>query len=489
MKKRIPLSVTGIIVASAAIFAFFAGLIIAGVITPRLGSQPQPLPLVNEKGESPFVAVAERVMPAVVNISAEKVVEVKSPFEFRFRGPFEEFFKEFRSPKSFKDTLKGLGSGIIFDKRGYILTSNHIIRGAENITVKLPDETKYKGKKVKIIGRDPVTDVAVLKIEDNREFPTAPLGNSDDVKVGDWAIAIGHPFRLENSVTVGVISAKGRKGIHLPEGPSIQNFLQTDAAINRGNSGGPLVNIRGEVIGINAVITSLTGGYEGVGLAVPINIAKNVAEQLMEKGKISRGWLGVYIAEITESLKEEWDLSTIEGVFIPSVIKDSPADKAGIEPGDVIIEIDGHKVKSSGELQEKIASMSSGTKVKVVALRGKKRITFNVKLGERPTETAEVEAEKKAEEWLGLAVGNLTQTKKRELGIEEGVLVVDVESGSPAYKAGIRTGDVIKKIQRKEVKDLNDYRRIKREFRKHKKTMIFEVQRRDMTIFIAVRPE
>ncbi len=492
--KRIPLSVTGIIIASAAIFAFFLGLVIAGVITPRLSSQPQtqPLPLVNEKGESPFVAVAERVMPAVVNISAERVVKVESPFapfEFHFRGPFEDFFKEFekefRIPKSFKQTVKSLGSGVIFDKRGYILTNNHVIRGAENIIIKLPDKTEYRGKKVKIVGKDPITDVAVLKIEDHREFPTAPLGNSDEIKVGDWAIAIGNPFGLENSVTVGVISAKERTGIPLPEGPSIQNFLQTDAAINPGNSGGPLINIRGEVIGINTAITTRTGGNEGIGFAIPINIAKNVAEQLIKKGKVSRGWLGVYISDITPTLKEDWNLSTNEGAFVRSVIKGSPADKAGIEPGDVIVEVDGHKIKGTGDLMEKIASKEAGTRVRVVALRGKSRVEFKIKLGERPTELAKM-VSKEVERWLGLKVKNLTKRRKEELGIEGGVEVVSVKKGSPAYKAGIEPGDVILKIEHQRVKDLDDYLRIKNELRGSKKPLMFEVRRGNMTIFVAV---
>ncbi|MCS7258895.1 MAG: trypsin-like peptidase domain-containing protein, partial [candidate division WOR-3 bacterium] len=300
----------GILIAVAVIFAFVLGLFIAGALNFRsrntLEAQVKPqiseskYSAVTEEGTSPFVKVAEMVIPTVVNISAEKVVKTRSR---DFWWPFDdEWFKKFFEglPKIEPETEKRqtLGSGVIISEDGYIITNNHVIADYDNIVVRLYDKTEYKGKKVKVVGRDPKTDVAVLKIDPgNRKLPVAKLGNSDEIKVGDWAIAVGIPFGLEGTVTVGVISAKGRSNIPLPE-ISYQDFIQTDASINPGNSGGPLVNIRGEVIGINTAIRSPVGANVGIGFATPINLVKEIAETLIKKGKIVRGYLGIYPQEI-----------------------------------------------------------------------------------------------------------------------------------------------------------------------------------------------
>ena len=360
MHKNISLRNAGIIAGAAAVFAFLFGIIITASL-PNLANRseanPDPvtsLPLVTEQGESPFTRVAENVTAAVANISAEKTVSSTFPgFEWHFEGPWDDFFKDFfRGTPRGQQRTQTLGSGFIISEDGYLVTNYHVIRGASDIIVKLTNKQEYKGNEIKIIGTDPRTDVALLKLENAKDLPYLEFGDSDDVRVGDWAIAFGNPFHLEGTVTVGVISAKGRAGIALPGETDLQSFLQTDAAINPGNSGGPLVNIRGDVIGINTAITSPSGGNVGIGFAIPANLAKSVIEELKSEGKVTRGYLGVYLQEITEDLKDAMGLPSLNGVLISEVRDDTPASRAGLKGGDVVLEFDGKKVVVTGTLTD-----------------------------------------------------------------------------------------------------------------------------------------
>jgi serine protease Do len=486
--NKLSLRSTGIIVAVAAIFAFFMGLVIAGALnlTTHASSQEKtpPIPLVTEEGTSPFVNVASAVMPAVVNISTSRVIKTQFP-GMQLEGPFKDLFRDFMGPQGSEQKVKSLGSGVIFDERGYIITNNHVISGADDIVVTLPDKTEYKAKKVKVVGKDPATDIAVLKIEDTRKFPYARLGNSDDIKIGDWAIAIGNPFGFENSVTVGVISAKGRSGFG--NGPRYQDFIQTDASINPGNSGGPLINIRGEIIGINAVIQSTSGGSEGIGFAVPINMAKNVTDQLMAKGKVSRGYLGVNIRSLNDTDKDGLNLKSTDGALVEDVKEHTPAEAAGLQPQDVITKFDGKPIKSSPELSNLVAQTPAGKEVTMEVIRNGKTLVLKARLGEFPEEEAAASTE--AGPWLGLSVQNLTLDMKDALGIKNGVAVTNVFANSPADNAGIQPGDLIVKIQNRQVSDLAGYNRIKSELRDYKKPIMIQLRRDQTSLIVAVRPE
>ena len=497
-----------------AILLFALGLFAGFILTARLdisqqssaiteGSQPVIGPP-DVDLESPFTRVAEEVMPCVVNISAERVRKIEEEPFFEFKGPFEEFFKKFFEFHPFRGEERAqiLGSGFIFKRKGdeyFIMTNNHVVRGAKKIIVKLSDKSEYKGKSVKVVGTDPKTDVAVLKIKADHELPVAKLGDSDKIRVGDWAIAIGNPFGLERTVTVGVISAKGRSGLILPESPTYQDFIQTDAAINFGNSGGPLVNIRGEVIGINTAIKTPSGGFVGIGFAIPINLAKYVTEQLIEKGRVVRGYLGINIQPITPDLAEAYGLEKPEGVIVTKVFKDTPAHKGGIKEGDVIVEFNGKPVKDLEKFRIMVAETPPGTKVQIVVVReGGKRKTLNIALGEYPEEeVAEVpqEEEEGYTSWLGMRVvsANSEEARNLRIDVEGGVVVIEVKPDSPAEDAGIRRGDVIKKIGSIKIKSLSDFERARKEYERSEKPVIFHLStyRGDRVInrIIAIRPQ
>lgn len=463
-------------------------------VSPGSKAQSTPKTEIFAGEGSPFVEIAQDVLPSVVNISAEKILEERRTYEFEY--PFKEFFKDFEKffkemPPFFRGKERSLGSGVVINEDGYILTNNHVIRGAEKIVVTFYDKTVYKGGDVEIAGRDTRTDLAVLKVHTDKKLRPVKLGDSDGIHIGDWAIAIGNPLGFNGSVTVGVISAKGRSGISLPEGPQQQNFIQTDASINPGNSGGPLLNIKGEVIGINTAIASRTGYWQGVGFAIPINLAKSVYRQLIEKGKVIRGWLGVYIEELTGDLIEAFGVK--EGVLVQEVIEDSPAGKAGIEAGDVIVEFDGKKTESVPQLQGVVSETTPGKKVEVTVIREGKEKKLKVEVREMPEQLAAagVEEGPKEKEWLGLKVTSIDSDKAKGFGIEakEGVLVIDVELGSPSDEAGIRPGDVLLEIDKKRVKDLKSYGKIKEELKDTEGPILFWIQRGVRKRFIAVTPE
>ncbi|MCM8772510.1 MAG: DegQ family serine endoprotease [Candidatus Omnitrophica bacterium] len=452
------------------------------IITPT--SLDEPLTL-----QSAFVQVAKTVKPSVVQITTEKIITYRywDPFgdiEEFFRSPFDEFFgfPRRREPKTYKRKQEGLGSGFIVDEEGYILTNNHVIEGVDKILVKLlGDERKYEAK---VVGTDPKTDLALIKINAGRPLPPVKLGDSDKIEVGEWVIAIGNPYGLEETVTVGVVSAKGRSGFGITQ---YEDFIQTDAAINPGNSGGPLVNLRGEVIGINTFIIAPYAA-QGIGFAIPINLAKRVFTQLKEKGRVVRGYLGIWLQELDENLAKSFGLSKVQGVLVRQVEKDSPAEKYGIKEEDIILEYDGVPVENMRDLQMKVANTPPGKKVDIVVWRDKKRITIPVVVGEMREETQVAYEEEKL--WRGMKVASLTEEIKSQYEIEdnEGVVVIYVESGSPADESKIKVGSVIKKIGDYKISNISDYRKAIKSIPKNADVRLL-IRYKGMNSFVILRGE
>lgn len=429
-----------------------------------------------------FVTLAKKLRPVVVNISTTQVAErSEGP-----AGPFQEgdprgdFWRRFfggpipRGPQR----QKSLGSGFIIDRDGSILTNNHVVENAEKIVVRLADEREFEAK---VIGKDSKTDIAVIKIDARGNFPVPPLGDSDQLEVGEWVMAIGNPFGLDNTVTAGIVSAKGR---HIGAGP-YDNFIQTDASINPGNSGGPLINLRGEVVGINTAIFSQSGGNIGIGFATPINLAKEVLLQLKSKGKVTRGWLGVVIQRVTPEIAESFGLDKAQGGLVAKLSKDGPAERAGVKIGDVIVEFDGKEIKESNDLPIIVARTSVDKKVRVKLLRDKKEVTLTVAVGELKEEVV-ASAKEKGE--FGFTVQTITPQIAESLGLEraEGVVITAVEPDSPGGEAGLRRGDVILEIDRKPVRNLADYRKALGESKKDKGSL-FLVRRGESTLFLALK--
>ena len=442
-----------------------------------------------------FAAVVKKAVPAVVFVRVEKTVESRgtaSPFQFQepfdfFNDPFfERFFGPHfqprrRMPRKFQQ--RGQGSGFIISKDGYILINNHVVGDADLIKVKLSDGREFKAK---VIGTDPQSDVAVIKI-DATNLPVLRLGDSDKLEVGEWVIAIGNPFGLSQTVTVGVVSAKGRSRIGIND---YEDFIQTDAAINPGNSGGPLVNIHGEAVGMNTAIFSRSGGYMGIGFAIPINMAKAIKDQLLKKGKVTRGWLGVVIQDIDEELAKSFGLEKTEGVLIAEVSEGSPAEKAGLKQGDIILRLNGKKVDDLGELRNKIALTAPGTKVKLEVLRENKRRTIQVTIGEQPAGRTIGMAQHEILGKIGLVVQDLTEELAKQFGYREsqGVLVAEVEPGSPAARVGIRPGHLIEEVNRKRVHNMDEFVRALAQSKKTK-SVLFRVRDGEFSRYVAIRIE
>ncbi|MBA4371687.1 MAG: peptidase [Thermodesulfovibrio sp.] len=407
-----------------------------------------------------FSEIAGAISPAVVNISSTKIVkrDANPLFDDQFFDLFNPF-REFRTPKKWKE--QSLGSGVIVSADGFIITNNHVIEQAQEIRITLFDKRSFKAR---IIGADPKTDIAVIKV-DAKELPTVQWGDSDKLQVGEFVLAIGNPFGLSHTVTMGIISAVGRANVGIAD---YEDFIQTDAAINPGNSGGPLVNIRGELIGINTAIFSRSGGYQGIGFAVPSNMVRLVMGQLEQKGKVTRGWLGVTIQELTPELSQKFGLKQSKGALIGDIAKGSPAEKSGLIRGDIITEYDGKKVKDVGNLRNMVAQSKIGTEVPVTILRGDKEYSVKILIAELPRDLAESSRgnspdEQTFEGLVGLNVMDLTKEVARQLGLnkeEKGVVVIRVEPGSASEEAGIRKGDVIQEVNRKKVERLDDYNKI-----------------------------
>jgi serine protease Do len=399
-----------------------------------------------------FVELAKKLKPAVVNVSTAKTIapqkkfhRAPSPFG---PDPFEEFFEKFfeNAPqRSLKQ--RSLGSGFIISDDGYILTNYHVVAGADEIKVKLSDKREFKAE---VKGTDEKLDLALLKIDAKDQFPVARLGDSDVIEVGEWVMAIGNPFGLEQTVTAGIISAKGRV---IGSGP-YDDFIQTDASINPGNSGGPLFNDRGEVIGIN---TAIVAGGQGIGFAIPVNMAKTTITQLKEKGKVTRGWLGVAVQAVTPELAQSFGLERETGALVSEVTKESPADRAGIRSGDIILEFDGKRVHEMNELPRQVAETPVGKKVVVKALRDRKEMEIAVTI-ERLREKVD-EAVTKPPDTLGMSISDLNRELAAKMGLEEsrGVVVTDVKPGSIAEEAGIAGGDIVREINGVKIATVEEY--------------------------------
>ncbi len=420
-----------------------------------------------------FSEIVRAVSPAVVNISTTKVMSREAqPF---FEDPFFDFFSPFHdlgTPKKWKE--RSLGSGIIASQDGYIITNNHVVEKADEIKVTLIDRRTFKGR---LVGADPKTDVAVIKI-DATDLPTLIWGDSDKLQVGEFVLAIGSPYGLSNTVTMGIISAVGRANVGIAD---YEDFIQTDAAINPGNSGGPLVNVKGEIIGMNTAIFSRTGGYQGIGFSVPSNMVRLVMDQLLQKGKVTRGWIGVTIQELTPELAQEFGLKKTKGALVSDVAKDGPAAKAGIMRGDVILEFNGKEVRDVSGLRNMVAQSKTGSEITMRILRAGREFTARVIIVELPREVAEVvpshlpdNSDLKA--LTGLSVMNLSKEIIRQLGFskdEKGVVIVKVEPGSPADDAEMKKGDVIKEMNKKTINNVEDFNRIAASIRENDSVLLF----------------
>jgi serine protease Do len=403
---------------------------------------------------SAFREAAKRVKPAVVAVTTS-FGDMGDDFMQRFFGQAPGGRPSGKAPTR-KFQRQGLGSGVIVDPDGYILTNNHVVDEAQEISVHLADGREFKAK---VVGADPPTDIAVIKIK-AENLPVAQLGDSDKAEVGDWVIAIGAPFGLEATVTAGIISATGRSNVGIAD---YEQFLQTDASINPGNSGGPLVNMRGQVIGINTAIASRGGGNAGVGFAVPTSLAREVMKRIRETGHVTRGWLGVGIQRLTAELAESMKLKAGQGVLVSQIIEGGPADKAGIKAGDVIIEFAGKPVKTPGELMDTVAWTAPGTKAEIVVLRDGKKHTYKMTIEKRPDQLESLAAAPGAPAYikdLGIEVSNVTSDAARQFGFKpgQGVLVTDVDSGGIGAMAGLRPGMLITQVVDQKVTSVSELR-------------------------------
>lgn len=428
-----------------------------------------------------FTELSEKVTPVVVNISTTKTFKGQSFGSPLGRSPFgDDFFERFFGDmprREFKQ--RSLGSGFIISNDGYIFTNNHVVEQADKILVKISDGKEYEAK---VIGRDANTDIALIKIKADNSLPVAEIGNSDQVKVGEWVIAIGNPFGLEATVTAGIVSAKGRV---IGAGP-YDNFIQTDASINPGNSGGPLFNMEGKVIGIN---TAIVAQGQGIGFAIPINMAKSILNDLKTKGKVTRGWLGVSVQDLTEDMAKNLNHKTRSGALVSEVFKGDPADLAGIKVGDIIIEINDKAIKDMHELLLTVATLSVGDKAKMKVLRDGREITVTAVIAERKDRQPGVPTESTGGHF-GIAVQDITDEIARQLGVPKntGVIITDVEAGSAADEARLQTGDIILQVNRVTIKSVANYRT---EIAKaaEKKSVTLLIKRGRSNFFVALRIE
>jgi len=450
------------------------------LFSQELEAKKKSAPAVANPGS--FSWLAKKAGPSVVNISAVRVVKTpeQSPFPFGSDDPLKEFFEKFfreQMPGEFRQN--SLGTGFIIDKDGYILTNNHVVEQTTDIKVLLANGGEYAAK---IIGRDPLTDMALIHITPDQPLEPIEFGDSDNLEVGDWVIAIGNPYGLGNTVTAGIVSAKYRQigaGVY-------DNFIQTDTSINPGNSGGPLLNMAGEVIGINTAILSENGGSVGIGFAIPINMAKDLIPQL-RKGKVIRGWMGVMIQKITPELKVKLDLIDEKGALVSDVFAGGPADQAGIQRGDVIISFNGKMINTSNDLPYAVASTPVTKVVMVEVIRKGQKMAVQVKTGELEEEVESI-ARNESSSKLGMVLQQLTHelAKKLDLTAEGGLLVLQVENNSPAAEAGLMPGDIILEIDQTAAIDLAEFNRSVKEL-KDGDTVLFLVDRGGTTIYVTLK--
>jgi serine protease Do len=429
-----------------------------------------------------FSDLSERVKPAVVNISTSKTYKGRGGLGTPFgSSPFgDDFFDRFFGDmprREFKQ--RSLGSGFIVSADGYIFTNNHVVEQADKILVKISDGKEYEAK---VIGTDANTDIALIKIKPDNGLPVAQIGDSEKVRVGEWVIAIGNPFGLDATVTAGIVSAKGRV---IGAGP-YDNFIQTDASINPGNSGGPLFNMEGKVIGIN---TAIVAQGQGIGFAIPINMAKSIMADLKTKGKVTRGWMGISVQDISDDIAKNLNHKNKSGALVSDVFKGDPADKAGIKVGDIITEINGKSIKDTHELLLTIATLQVGQKMNVKAIRDGREMTFQVTVAERKDNVA-VAAEKSGKgQQFGIAAQDITAEMARQLGIaRDGVIVTEVQGGSPADEVGIQAQDIIVQVNRIKISSMKDFNR---EITKAagKKSVTLLIKRGRSSFFVALQAE
>ena len=440
-----------------------------------------------------FSDLAEKLSPSVVNISTTTVIDQKNREmpSFPPGSPFEDFFKQFDKPGNKKRRAQSLGSGFIIDKTGYIITNNHVIDNAEKIMVILFDDTSFEAK---VVGKDPKTDVALLKIDPKKtKLKAVKFGNSDKLRVGDWVMAIGNPFGFGGTVTAGIVSARGRN-----LSGSYDDYIQTDASINRGNSGGPLFDMKGNVVGINTAIFSQSGGSVGIGFAVSSNLAKQVTDQLKKYGRTKRGWLGVLIQEISDEIAESLGMKTAKGALVSSATQGGPAEKAGVKTGDVIIRFNDIEIKNMKELPKVVAGTPVGKSVPLVILRNGKELTLNVTLGE--LELAEKEnligqrskknIESKVYDKLGFTAEELSDQNRSKFklkNIDKGVVITAVKNDSSAQKAGLSAGMVIVRVGQVEVASMDVIdKAIQNAIKQKRKALLLLVKVQSGTRFVAI---
>jgi serine protease Do len=433
-------------------------------------------PAMNGKG-SAFSDIVKVISPVVANISSTKTVtnDNSDPLSDFFNSPFRDFFDNYDRPRRWKE--QNLGSGVVVSPDGYIITNFHVVEKADVIKVKLFDQEQYTGK---IVGADPKTDIAVIKI-DAKNLPAIKWGDSDGLEVGEFVLAFGNPYSLGHTVTMGIVSALGRADVGIAD---YEDFIQTDAAINPGNSGGPLVNIKGELIGINTAIFSRTGGYQGIGFAVPSNMTKSVMTQLINEGKVTRGWLGVAIQNLTPELSKEFGLTKSSGALVTDIFEGSPAEKAEVKRGDIILGINETPIKNVESLRNIVAQSKVGSTINLKILRDKKSVNLKVAISEFPQDiakaqlgsTTEESREEETNTLAGISVMDLTREIAKQLGLsrnEKGVVIVKVDPYSPAEDAGLKKGDVIQEVNKKRIKSLDDFNKIVHNIRKRETALLF----------------
>jgi serine protease Do len=487
--------VAALVLASAVGLGAVAGLVLA----MRRGSPSINLVFAADDGAladrvsftTGLTPVVERVLPAAVNVSSAKIIRFAdsgptSPFFFDpfFREPFgDDSSHRYSHPREQRE--ESLGSGVFVSQDGYLLTNNHVVEDAEEIRISLADKREMKAK---IVGTDPRTEIAVLKVQE-KNLPVLAIGDSAKVKPGQFVLAIGNPFGLGQTVTMGIVSATGRGNLHMVD---YEDFIQTDAAINPGNSGGPLVDIRGTLIGINTAILSRSGGNQGIGFAVPINMARQVMEKIVKDGKVVRGWLGVAIQPVTPPIARVLGLKKAEGALVGDVTPGSPAERAGVRRGDVVLAVNGEPINETRDLSFKVAMLPPGSTVRLRVLRQRREMEIPVVLGEQPAgrrpfaPRAEPGAARALE---GVEVGDITPQLRRQLGLTPrttGVVVIGVEPGSPAAEAGLRPGDVIQEVNGRAVENASEFERSMRQA--GREAILLLVNRGGNTLFVVVEP-
>lgn len=484
---------------SAGVWGLGAALLLGGFLSGQIAitdsaAASDTVPI-RADGSSIFADVAERVGPAVVFIRTERAYQRENKNE-KERGEspwnfFREYFEDNNRGRRFRG--EGAGSGFVFDSEGRILTNHHVIREADRITVVIAHDGERTEYEAVVVGVDPLTDIAVIQIDAPKDLVSVPLGDSDGMRVGDWVMAIGTPFgQLQGSVTAGIVSAVGRDDLNIVGGDAIyQNYIQTDASINFGNSGGPLVNLKGEAIGIN---TAINPSGQGIGFAIPINMARNIMSQLIESGKVTYGYMGIGLQGLDRDLAVGRGLDVDHGILVTQVLGDTPAKRAGIRQGDVIVEFNGNQVRDENKFRLMVANTPVGRKVPLVVVRDGGSIELDIEIGRRPDPEELASATPSGQRaWLGLSVDDATKNEYRRRynmdRVQKGVIVIGVDAGSPADEAGIREGDVITEVYTQEVTNLEDYVAVAEKLKDRTAPIAFLVKRGRSTTYVTVSPD